>query len=99
MKKEKVIDLIKTNYTFLADEFGIEKIGLFGSVARGTETPESDVDIVVKFKTPIGFKFIALVEYLENLLNSKVDVLTLDGINNIRFKTISDDIMRSIIYV
>lgn len=97
--RNSTLELIKKNYSYLSDEFGIEKIGIFGSVAKGTETKNSDIDIVVKFGKPIGLKFIELVEYLENLFDKKVDILTIEGIKNIRFKEIADDIKRNTIYV
>ena len=34
------------------DSFGITKLGIFGSVARGENTEESDIDIDVEVKTP-----------------------------------------------
>ncbi|MEW6616076.1 MAG: nucleotidyltransferase domain-containing protein [Thermodesulfobacteriota bacterium] len=93
------IKLIKEKYPYLSAEFGVEKIGIFGSVAKGIETEDCDIDIVVELKRPIGLKFIELVEYLENLFNKKVDVLTRDGIENIRIREIADDIKRNVIYV
>ena len=95
----KTLRLIEEKYPYLSSEFGVEKIGIFGSVAKGIEREDSDIDIVVQLKRPIGLKFIELVEYLENLFNKKVDVLTRDGIENIRIREIAEDIKRSIIYV
>lgn len=97
--RNSTLELIKEKYSYLSDEFGVEKIGVFGSVAKETEREDSDIDIVVKLRKPIGLKFIELVEYLESLLNTKVDVLTQEGINNIRIKEIADDIKRNIVYV
>jgi len=97
--KAQALKLIRGNYSYLADEFGIAKIGIFGSVAKETNTENSDVDIVVEFKKPIGLKFIELVDYLESLLQARVDLLTRDGIDNIRIKNIADDIKRNIVYV
>ena len=94
-----VLKLIKEKYSYLSTEFGVKKIGLFGSIAKGIETQDSDIDIVVEFKRPIGLKFIELIEYLENLFNRKVDVLTPDGIGNIRIREIAEDIKRNIFYV
>jgi len=93
------LKLLKEQLSYLSTEFGVEKIGVFGSVAKGIETKDSDIDIVVELKRPIGLKFIELVEYLEKLFNKKVDVLTGDGIENIRIGEIAEDIKRSIIYV
>ena len=94
-----ILTLIKEKYPYLSTEFGIEKIGVFGSAAKGIEREDSDIDIVVELKKPIGLKFIELAEYLESLLNKRVDVLTRDGIENIRIKSIAEDIKRNIIYV
>ena len=60
--------------------------------ARYESGPDSDIDIVVEFERPIGLKFMELVEYMENLFGKKVDVLTKDGIKNIRVKNVSTEI-------
>lgn len=93
------LKLVKEKYPYLLTEFGVEKIGVFGSIAKGIEKEDSDIDIVVKLKKPLGLKFTELVEYLENLFHKKVDVLTQDGIENIRIKEVAEDIKRNIIYV
>ncbi|NPA93889.1 MAG: nucleotidyltransferase family protein [Thermodesulfobacteria bacterium] len=93
------LNKIKENYPVLTREFGVKRIGIFGSVAQNKEGPESDIDIVVEFDRPIGLRFVNFVEYIENLFGRKVDVLTQDGIENIRLKDISTDIKRHIIYV
>ncbi|HHT9113096.1 MAG: nucleotidyltransferase domain-containing protein [Planctomycetes bacterium] len=94
-----MLKLVKEKYPYLSAEFGVVKIGVFGSIAKGIEKEDSDIDIVVELKRPIGLKFIELVEYLENLFHKKVDVLTQDGIENIRIKEVAEDIKRNIIYV
>lgn len=97
--RDEVIDTIKKQYPYLSSQFGVERIGIFGSVARQTETRDSDIDIVVEFHKPIGLKFIYLVEYLEKLFGKKVDVLTKEGVRNIRVKRVSSEIEKDIIYV
>ncbi|MFH1245110.1 MAG: nucleotidyltransferase domain-containing protein [Candidatus Omnitrophota bacterium] len=99
MDKKEVTYLIKKNYDVLVAEYGVSRIGIFGSAAKDTMTKDSDLDIFVEFKQPIGFKFIRFVEYLENLFQRKVDVLTKDGIKNIRVKDIARTIERTLTYV
>ena len=99
MDKDEVIRLMKEHYNVLLTEYSVSRIGIFGSVVKGTMTEDSDLDIVVEFKEPIGFKFIRFVEYLENLFGRKVDVVTKDGIKNIRVKEVARNIERNIIYV
>ena len=95
----EVIEKIKLHYPYLSSEFGIKRIGVFGSIAKQTEGEESDIDLIVEFERPIGLKFIRLVEYLEELLGRKVDVLTKDGVRSIRVKRVSEEIEKDIIYV
>ena len=96
---DKIIEKLNAQYPYLSSEFGIKRIGIFGSVAKQTEKRESDIDLVVEFDKPIGLKFISLIEYMEKLFGRKVDILTKDGIRNIRVKRVSMDIERDIIYV
>jgi predicted nucleotidyltransferase len=95
----EIVKLIRENYNYLSTEFGVKKIGLFGSTVKGTATKESDIDILIEFNKPIGFKFVRLVEYLEKLLGEKVDVITKDGLNNIRIKKVAENIKASLVYV
>jgi hypothetical protein len=88
LTKERIIDLLREQSAYLAREFGIRKIGLFGSFVRGAETERSDIDLVVEFERPIGLRFVEMVEYLENLLGRRVEVLTPAGVQEIRRKSI-----------
>jgi predicted nucleotidyltransferase len=99
MDKNEIIRLIRKNYDILTKEYGVSRIGIFGSAAKGTMLEDSDLDLVVEFKKPIGLKFICFVEYLENLFGKKVDVITKAGIENIRVKEVSADIEKSLVYV
>ncbi len=66
---------------------GVRRIALFGSVVRGEEAPESDIDILVKLKprserSPLGlFKWIGLAEELSERLGRKVDLISEDGLS------------------
>ena len=97
--KEQIMKLLRDNYDYLAAEYGVRKIGIFGSYAKGAPDEKSDVDIFVELERPIGFKFIDLVEYLEHLLGRKVDVLTPAGLQGIRVTRVGEDIAESIVYV
>ncbi len=97
--RDEIIKKIKENYPYLSKKFGVKRVGLFGSVANNTAGINSDVDLVVDFYKPIGLRFIEFVDYLERLLGKKVDVLTKEGIRNIRVKKVSIEIEKNIIYV
>ena len=99
MSKEEITRILRENYPYLTSEYGVKRIGFFGSYARGVATKASDVDLVVEFERPIGFRFVELVEYLEHLLGKNVDVLTPAGIQGIRIEQIARSIEESTIYV
>jgi len=55
----------------------VQRAWLFGSFARGEETPLSDVDILVALdhSQPIGLKFFGMWNDLEKLLDRSVDLV------------------------
>jgi hypothetical protein len=76
MDKERVLGLLNSHRDRL-DEFAVKALFLFGSVARGEATPESDVDLLVEFDRPVGlFTLLKLQSYLEELLGCSVDLGT-----------------------
>jgi len=99
LTQERAIKLLRERHTFLASEFGVRRIGLFGSYAKGYANETSDIDIVVESERPIGLRFVELADYLEDLLGRKVDVLTPAGIQNIRIQQVARSITESIVYV
>ncbi len=54
------------------------KVWLFGSFARGEDTPASDVDLLVVLddSKPIGLKFYGMWNDLEKILDRQVDLVT-----------------------
>ena len=58
----------------LQHDFGVTELYLFGSVARGDNGPDSDVDILVSMP-PKMFTFSALHRFLEELLQTSVDLI------------------------
>ncbi|GAB4403932.1 MAG: nucleotidyltransferase domain-containing protein [Anaerolineales bacterium] len=57
------------------DEYGIVRIGIFGSVARGESTETSDVDVVVELAHPDLLLLAGIKQELEELLHRPVDVV------------------------
>ncbi|MFW6283109.1 MAG: nucleotidyltransferase family protein [Minisyncoccales bacterium] len=78
MKKiEEIKKIIKNCKPTLEEEFNVKNIGVFGSYTQGEADKDSDIDILVEFKKPIGFfAFIELEEFLEKKLKEKVDLVT-----------------------
>ena len=99
LTKEKITNILSEKSEYLTEVYGVKKIGLFGSYAMGTYTEASDIDIIVEFETPLGFKFMEFADYLEEILGKPVDVLTVGGLQGIRIPHVAQAIMESIIYV
>jgi predicted nucleotidyltransferase len=99
LTKESITKVLREKYPHLATEYGVKRIGLFGSYVKDISSEASDIDLVVEFEQPIGFKFIELSEYLERLLGQEVDILTPAGIQGIRIPHITRSIEEIIVYV
>ena len=57
----------------MRESFGVRRLRLFGSWARGSARPDSDVDVLVEFETPASARrFFGLQFFLEDLLGSPV---------------------------
>ena len=82
MNKEEILKVMRENKDKIKS-FGVKKIGIFGSFARGEEKERSDIDIIVEFEE--GKKnfdnFMNLAFYLEELFGRKVDLLTPESIS------------------
>jgi predicted nucleotidyltransferase len=77
MHQNDVMSALKENLPVLRSRYGVRNLSVFGSVARGEERPDSDVDILVEFEqTPNFDQFMDLKFYLEELLQTKVDLVT-----------------------
>jgi len=77
MRKQQAIELLSNSKALLKEQFGVTKIALFGSTARDTAQPNSDVDILITFDTPATSKrYFGVLFYLEDLLQHPVDLIT-----------------------
>ena len=97
MKKvEKFKKIIKEHKEELNKKYSVSKIGLFGSYIKGLENEESDLDILIEFEKPISmFSFLRLENYLGELLNIKVDLVSKNSLK----KHIGKKILGETIYV
>jgi len=87
---------LKDKLPALKKDFCIQRIGIFGSVAKGEDTPTSDIDILVHFSNSPGFfTFVKLEEHLSELLSRKVDLVTQGALKD----TIKNEILRHVVYV
>lgn len=72
---------------------GVKRIGIFGSMARGDATEESDIDLLVELSPRISLlQFAALERRLSEALGRKVDLLTEDALSPYLRQQILDDV-------
>lgn len=76
MTSAEILQKLKHEMPLLRSKYGVDEIGLFGSYARNEATDSSDVDILVKLQQPNFIKLAGLLNHLENLLKTKVDIIT-----------------------
>ena len=79
----------------LFQKYFVERIGYFGSFSRNEQRSNSDLDILVSFKKPIGWEFFDLQEFLEKELNIKVDLVSEKAIK----EQLKDKILNSVKYI
>lgn len=78
--------LHKTIVDYLRD-YKPERIGLFGSYARGENTEESDIDILIRFQETCSlFQLVRIENELSELIGRKVDLVTEGAIRNERIR-------------
>ena len=72
----------RSDIVALAERYGITNVQLFGSVARGTDGPDSDIDLLIDPVLPVqdGFGFLKFQAAVSDLLHRKVDVVFTSGI-------------------
>lgn len=73
--KEKIL-----MHSFLREKYSISSLAIFGSVARGTARPSSDIDILVTFNNPPGLSQLYLHEELQEMLGWPVDLMTVSAL-------------------
>ncbi|MEA1920613.1 MAG: nucleotidyltransferase domain-containing protein [Campylobacterota bacterium] len=95
MTKEIILNFLKTHRKVLAQNFGVKKIGLFGSYARDEANSESDIDLVIETEKKDFFIREDLKIYLEDAFKMSVDIGYLSSFREF-YKT---KIEKEIIYV
>lgn len=73
---QEIVSKLKAEKKTLLDKYKVTRLGVFGSFARGEETSDSDIDILVEFtEIPGMMEFFGTEEYLEKILNRKIDLV------------------------
>ena len=80
MGRDDVLSVLAAHRSDM-ENFGVQSLRLFGSVAREEASTDSDVDLLVSFQgKPTFSNFMKLRIFLEDLLGAKVDLVTESGL-------------------
>ena len=97
MKTEEITEFLAAHKDEMAERFGVIKIGLFGSYARGDAQEDSDIDIAIEMATDQKnlHNFLAFKRHLEETFRKNVDI----GIESSLKREACKIIEKEIIYV
>ena len=82
-RKSPVLKKLEAEAPAIRSQFGVTRIGIFGSFARGEQTRKSDVDVLVDFSEGYATlkNFVGLADRLEALFRRNVDLITVEGVD------------------
>ena len=90
------IEILKKHEDIIKKKYHVQKIGIFGSFARGEEKEGSDIDVLIELedKYETFDNFMDLKFFLEDLFKRKVDLVTVEALR----PQLKDDILREVVY-
>ena len=95
-EKDRILDILRSFKKSQGEKYGIQSIALFGSCARGEQTADSDVDVLIKVTNPSLFVLSEITILLESVLKRKVDLVSEKARIRQEFR---DNIEKDLIYV
>ncbi len=77
MDRAQTLTLLRQHKSELARRFGVIDLALFGSTARDSASPDSDIDVLVRFDGPAtSSRYFGVQFFLEDLFGRSVDLVT-----------------------
>lgn len=95
--KEEIVSYLKRNKQFFKEKFGVIHIGIFGSIVRGDQNTQSDIDIIIEMEKEKKniHNFLNFKRFLEKQLGVKVDI----GLESNIKPVVKEEIENEVIYV
>jgi len=94
LTQDYILNKLKKLKPILYKDYAVKEIGLFGSYTNDTFEADSDIDILVEFEKPIGWKYFSLEIYLEKVFERKIDLVTKNALK----EQIRDNILKQVNY-
>jgi len=93
LNKDQILNFLRENKNTLEKEFGVTKIALFGSYARGEADINSDIDFLIEVRKKDFRKRFYLKEFLEKNFNRNVDVGYFDSLKKFIRKKVEEELI------
>jgi len=92
---QQILAILADCHQEIVRRFGVKRLALFGSAARGELREDSDVDVLVEFDGPATFDgYFGLKDHLEALLGRTVDLVTEQGLKPRARRQVERDLIR-----
>ena len=91
----EIASRIRAHGTEWRDVYRFDRIGVFGSFASGTQTPNSDVDLLVETTDPGGFRFVSAASFAEEILGRKADLAR----HHLLKERLREQVLSEVVYV
>ena len=92
--REEVLSRLRDHQQAM-QRFGVRRLGLFGSIARGEGTAESDLDILVDLERHTFDAYMGLKFFLEDLFQCRVDLVMENTIK----PRLRHNVLKEVVYV
>lgn len=79
MNRDAILKLLEENRQSIRS-FGVRRLGIFGSYARGEQKEDSDMDFLVEFEEATLENYLDLRDFLEELFGRPVDLVFADTV-------------------
>jgi predicted nucleotidyltransferase len=93
LTKDHILDLLRSERTFIKSNFGVVSIGLFGSYAKDEQNPESDIDFIVELSSPSFNNLAGLQIFLEKKFDKKIELIRMrKGLSELFIERINKEV-------
>ena len=77
ISRDEALAILREHKPVLAERFGVVELALFGSTARDEAGPDSDIDVLVTLRGPLGWRssYSDVLRYLEDVFERPVDLV------------------------
>jgi hypothetical protein len=92
-RTEEILSALRQARPELAKRFGVTRLAIFGSYARGEQREDSDVDVLVEVDPSIGLRFVDLADRVEAILGLRSEVVSRRAITPRNWQVIESELI------